>query len=206
MVGLNAENHKSYRYLASIGSTWKYNAEEVHPKLVERLYKRFDTFDLNTDGVMQMKELLYWPERVKKFVNTTDEQIEGMRSAIQKFFGAVGVSEEGLKREDWVEGNQVFAEAERERKIRGEPSLVALLGNSYFDVLDGDGSGTVSLEELKIMMNVFEVPEEAAYTFFQKADTNYSGKLEREEMHRLFTKFWLEEYNPEYDGIYAYKY
>ena len=110
MVGFcNAENHESYRYLASIGSTWKYNPDKVHPKLVERLYKRFDTFDLNSDGVMQMELLMLWPERVREFVTTTDEQMERLRSAIQMFFRSVGVSEEGLKREDWVEGNQVFA-------------------------------------------------------------------------------------------------
>ena len=206
MVGLNVETNPSYQYLASIGSTWKYDAALVHPNLVNRLNKRFDTFDLNSDGVMEMEELLFWPERVKEFVKPTEEQMERMRSAIRIFFGAVGVGEEGLKREDWVEGNQVFGEADRERKLRGEATLVALLGNSYFDVLDEDGSGTVTLDELKTMMNVFQVPEVAAYTFFQKADTDHSGTLEREEMHNLFAKFWLDEYDSQYDGIYAYKY
>jgi Ca2+-binding EF-hand superfamily protein len=207
MVGfLNARNCDSYRYLSSIGSTWKYDAAEIHPKLAERLYKRFDTFDLNSDGVMQMEEILYWPERVKEFVTATEDQLERMRSAIQIFFAACGVTGDGLKREDWVEGNQALAIAEQERVKRGESTLVALLGNSYFDVLDADGSGTVSLPELKTMMNVFQVPEEAAYTFFQQADTDNSGTLERAEMHALFTKFWLDEYDPKFDGIYAYKY
>ena len=65
----------------------------------------------------------------------------------------------------------MFAEAERQRKKRGEKSLVALLGNAYYDVLDEDGDQKVSLPELKRMMNVFRVPEEAAYTFFLHADT-----------------------------------
>jgi len=73
-------------------------------------------------------------------------------------------------------------------------------------VLDADGDGTVSLDELKTMMRAFQVPQEAAYTFFDAADTDRSGKLEREEMHELFHNFWLEKYNPKYDAIYAYKY
>ena len=32
------------------------------------------------------------------------------------------------------------------------------------------------------MMKAFDVPQEAAYTFFEKADTDKSGKLERSEL------------------------
>ena len=203
---LDETNNESYAYLRKVGNTWKYDASEVHPMLVERLYKRFDTFDLNSDGNMSMVEVLKWPNRVLKFVPVNDEQLETMRSAIQIFFTAVGVTEEGLNREDWVEANQVFAESERERKRRAQISLVALLGNSYFDVLDANNTGTVTLEELKIMMNVFEVPEVAAYSFFYKADVNNDGYLHRQEMHDLFKKFWLEPYDPQFSDIYAGKY
>ena len=34
---------------------------------------------------------------------------------------------------------------------------------AYLDVLDADGDGTVSLDELKTMMRAFQVPQEAAY-------------------------------------------
>lgn len=203
---LNADNNESYAYLKKIGVDWKYDPNDVHPKLHARLYRRFDTFDLDGDNKMTMKEVLFWPDRMKELVGASEEQIETMRQAVRKMFGACGVTDEGLCREDWVEANQVFAEAERQRKKRGEQSLVALLGNSYFDVLDKNGDGLVGLDELKTMMRAFQVPQEAAYTFFDKADTNKNGKLEREEMHNLFHKFWLEKYNPEYDGIYAYKY
>jgi len=203
---LNAENNESYAYLKSIGVEWKYDPNDVHPKLHERLYKRFDTFDLDGDNSMTLKEVLFWPDRMQQLVGATPEEIETMRKAVRLLFGACGVTEEGLLREDWVEANQVFAEAERQRKKRGEECYVAILGNAYFDVLDEDGDGTVGLEELKTMMRAFQVPAEAAYTFFDAADVDRNGKLEREEMHELFHKFWLEKYDPQYDAIYAYKY
>ena len=56
------------------------------------------------------------------------------------------------------------------------------------------------------MMNVFRVPEEAAYTFFEAADVDRDGELDKEEMHRLFYRFWFEEYDAEVDNIFAYKY
>jgi len=203
---LNADNNESYAYLKSIGVDWTYDPNDVHPKLHARLYKRFDTFDLDGDCKMTLKEVLFWPDRMKQLVGATDEEIANMRRAIRILFGACGVTEDGLAREDWVEANQVFAECERQRMKRGEETYVSILSNAYFDVLDADGDGTLSLEELKTMMRAFQVPVEAAYTFFYHADVDKSGTLERTEMHNLFHKFWLEKYNPKYDAIYAYKY
>ena len=203
---LDETNNESYAYLRSVGNTWKFDVSKVHQSMQKRLYKRFDTFDKDHDQILPMPEVLFRADRMKQLCNATDEQVESMRSAIRIFFGAKGVTIEGLKREDWVEANRTFAEAEFERKRRGEPSIVALLGNAYFDVLDEDNDGTVNFSELEVMMKAFSVPIEAAHTFFEKADVNGDGKLQREEMHKLFIKFWLEDYNPHYDGIYAYKY
>merc|ERR1711931_346696 len=199
-------NNASYKYLRDHGNDWQYCPNECHPKLKNRLYRRFDTFDKDSDGIMTIDEVLYWADRMKTLCKANEEEVDQVRDAIRIFFRACGLNKEGLHRENWVEANQVFAEAERQRKTRGEQSLVALLGNAYYDVLDEDGDNLVSLPELKRMMNVFRVPEEAAYTFFEKADVDKNGKLEREEMHALFHKFWLEKYDPALDGIYAYKY
>ena len=207
MPGLDETNNESYKYLRSVGNTWQYNVEDLHPKMLSRLYKRFDTFDLDSDERMEMDEVLYWPDRMRQLVNATDEQVEKMRHACKTFFLHKGVDlKNGLHRDDWVEANRVFAEAERERERRGEPSLIALLSNSYYDVLDDDGDGTVDVDELKTMMKAFDVPQEAAYTFFEKADTDKSGKLERDELVHLFRKFWMEPYDPQWDGVYAFKY
>jgi len=159
---LNAENNESYAYLKSIGVDWTYDPNDVHPKLHARLYKRFDTFDLDGDNKMTLNEVLFWPDRMKQLVGATEEEVENMRKAVRLLFGACGVTEEGLVREDWVEANQVFAECERQRKKRGERTYVAVLSDAYLDVLDADGDGTVSLNELKTMMRAFQVPQEAA--------------------------------------------
>jgi len=203
---LDETNNWAYAYLREKGNMYQYVPEECHPALKLRLYRRFDTFDKDSDGKMTISEVMYWADRMKSLCQANDEEVESVRNAIFQFFTYCGLNKEGLHRENWVEANQAFAEMERERKKHGDPSLVALLGNAYYDVLDEDGDNLVSLPELKRMMNVFRVPEEAAYTFFQKADVDKNGKLEREEMHALFHKFWLEKYDPALDGIYAYKY
>ena len=98
-----------------------------------------------------------WPDRMRTLCNATDEEVESMKKAIVKVFGDKGISEKGLPREDWIESNRVFMQAENERIKHGLQTHVALLGDAYFDVLDQDGSGTVSMDELKVMMLAFEV-------------------------------------------------
>jgi len=203
---LNAENNESYAYLKSIGVDWTYNPNDVHPKLHARLYRRFDTFDLDEDNKLTMREVLFWPDRMKHLIGANEEEIRSMRIAVRILFGACGVTDEGLCREDWVEANQVFAEAEKMRMKRGEKTLVAVLGDAYFDVLDKDGDGTVGLEALTTIMRAFQVPQEAAYTFFGAADVDNSGSLERQEIYNLNHNFWFEKYDPQYDAIYAYRY
>merc|ERR1712038_456098 len=169
---LDVTNNASYRYLREHGNNWQYDPEEPHPKLKNRLYRRFDTFDKDSDGIMTLSEVMYWAERMKSLCHSSEEDIAKVRDALKIFFTACGLNEEGLHRENWVEANQTLGEAERERRKHGEESVVAILGNAYYDILDEDGDRLVSLPELKRMMNIFRVPEEAAYTFFKMADTN----------------------------------
>lgn len=203
---LDETNNESYAYLKSIGSKYRFFLQDVHPRLQQRLFRRFDNFDKDNNGNMEMAEVCSWADRMKRLCNASDEECEKMRTEIAAFFGGVGVTEKGLTRDNWVEANQAFAETDRQRKLRGEDMLVAGISNAYLDVLDEDGDGTVSLEELKTMMIAFDIPEEAAYTFFEKADEDDSGFLERDEMINLFNRFWFDEYDPDLDGIYAYKY
>jgi len=70
--------------------------------------------------------------------------------------------------------------------VRGD---IAILGNTYFDVLDKDGDGTGGLDELKTIMRDFQAPQKAAYTFFDATDVDKNGRQECEEMHNLFHKF-----------------
>lgn len=56
------------------------------------------------------------------------------------------------------------------------------------------------------MMKAFNFPREAAYTFFEKANTDKSGKLKRNELVPLFRNFWMKLFDLQWDGVYAYKY
>lgn len=207
IIVLDENTHLSYKFLKESGNDWKYDPEKVHPKIRKRLYRRFDTFDKDSDGTMTIDEVLTWANRMKSLCQSSEDEIQRVRDALKVFFLNKGCTGDGIQRENWIESNRVFAESERERKRQGKRRYVEMLGDAYYDILDTDGDGKVSLPELKRMMNIFRVPEEAAYTFFQCADINKDGMLDRQEMHEMFIKFWMsDEYIPEMDGIFAYKY
>jgi len=200
-------NNFCYAYLREKGNDWWYDPDKVHPKIVDRIHKRFDTFDLDGNATLELDEIKLWPERMRILCNATDAQVDRMKDAIEKFFICHGVDPvHGCKRENYLENNRVFAEFEREKIRQGEMPVIHLLAESYFDVLDADGNGYLTYPELQTMMAAFEVPIEAADSFFAVCDENGDGKLEYEEMHTQFVKFWFSEYEPKIDHIFAHKY
>jgi len=200
---ISAQNNASHAYLKSIDHEWAYDMSNVNPKLLERLHKRFDTLNLDGKNRVTLKQVLYSPDRMRQLVGASDQEVEKMRKAVHIFFGACGVTEKGLGRDDWVEAHQVFAQAETEKRKRGEESLVASITNVYFDVLDKSGDGTVGLEELKILMRAFQVPQEAAYTFFDAANVDTSDRLERDEMHDILHNFWVDPVDSKQESVYV---
>jgi len=201
---LNSQNNASYAYLESIDHDFSYDPHDVHPKFHERLYRCFDAF-VQDGEKMTLTKVLQLPDRLMLLSGANDEEVEKMNNAIRMLCRAFSVTEEGLCREDWVEASQVFAEAERQRRRRGEQSLIALIGDACFDLVDEEYDGTVGIEELKFIMRSLQIPEEASYIFFDVANVDKSERLEREEIYDSFHNLWLEPYDPKYDYLYENK-
>lgn len=203
---LDETNNPCYKYLREHGNMWQYDPSKIDNRMRGRLYRRFDTFDKDQDGVMTLDEIATWADRMRSVCQTDDEEIESVRDALRCYFTMYGMAGNGVCRENWVETHVTMGAATIEKAKNKEPLPMVFLANTYFDVIDEDDNGILSLQELKNMMNVFRVPEEAAYTFFEYADTDRNGELDKEEMHKLFYRFWFEEYDSEVDAIFAYKY
>jgi len=201
---LNSQNNASYAYLESIDHGFSYEPHDVHSKVHERLYLCFDAFVPKGEKMTLMK-VLQLPDRLMLLSGANDVEVEKMNNAIRILCRAFSVTEEGLCREDWVEASQVFAEAERQRRRRGEQSLVDLLGDACFDLVDEEYDGTVGIEELKLIMKSLQIPQEASYIFFTVGNVDKSERLEREEIYDSFHNLWLEPYDPKYDYLYGNK-
>jgi len=204
---LDETNNPCYAYLRSHGNMWKYDPTKYEPRYKARLYRRFDTFDKDSDGFMLLSEVLLWADRMRSICDTDEMEVENVRNALDTYFSMYGLRMPGgLHRENWCEAHITMGEASKERMKQGDPIPMKYLAKSYFDVIDEDDNGVLNMQELRNMMNVFRVPEESAYTFFERADADKNGLLEMEEMHKLFWAFWFEEYDETMDNIFAYKY
>jgi len=204
---LDETNNDCYKWMRDNGYDWQYNPNNYCNEYKNRLYRRFDTFDKDSDGFMTIREVLYWADRMRTICGASDNQVEEVRGALREYFTQYGLAHgDGLNRENFVEAHCTMAQMSRYRRECGEHVPMEKLANAYFGVLDQDQDGKINMEELKQMMNVFRVPEEAAYPFFEYADKDQSGGLDVEEMHNLFFAFWFEDYNKSLDHIFAYKY
>jgi len=204
---LDESNNLCYKYLRDNGSDWQYDPKKYDDRYKARLYRRFDTFDKDSDGVMTIDEVMSWADRMRLVCDTNDTEVEKVRQSLYTYFSTYGLNKDGLQRENWCEAHITMGAATELRRKKGDVVLMEMLADAYFHVLDEDDDGVLDMEELKKMMNVFRVPEEAAYPFMEYADKNGDGQLENKEMHKLFMEFWFDQpYNADLDGIFAYKY
>ena len=158
----------------------------------KRVLNRFDQADKNKDGVLTMSEVLQYAETLKKLTGTTDEEIQPLRDVLREFYGGLGVTEQGVRRENWVENCANFVATDLQRIEAGETSILKRLFETFFGLVDLNNDKTLSLEEFAIFCKCFEYPEDITKVFFDFADTNKNGKLELDEFCNVFFNFWYK--------------
>ena len=85
----------------------------------------------------------------------------------------------------------------------GEPTIHSKVIDSFFDIIDQDKNGVITLDELKMRMKAFGMPEDAAKPFLEMTDTNKNGVIERKEFHEAEFNFWFGDIDPKYDQLYG---
>ena len=81
--------------------------------------------------------------------------VESVRKELRSYFTAYGLGADGLNRENWVEAHCTMGESAKERRKQGDPIPMEVLADAYFEVLDEDDDGVLTMPELKKMMKVF---------------------------------------------------
>lgn len=97
-----------------------------------------------------------------------------------------------LTKEEYVKQAANAAESELEKRKRGEETLLGKVQNAYFDVIDKNHDGFVTLEEYKLTMKINGLDSEAAEAAFKLIDKNKNGKVERRELIEHQLNFWLK--------------
>lgn len=175
---------------------------------VNRMSEYFDSEDLDKDGFLTLDDMLQTAENMRVMCNASDLEMTNMCTQLRQFWGTVGLVP-GVKmtKDTFIHGVNRLAQDELERKRKGEITLHEQLNNAFFDVMDINKDGTVSLDELKIMMKACNMDPSGAESWFNAADYNKNGRIEREELNKCEFDFWfrpeLEENSELFGGAYS---
>ncbi|WP_411027198.1 EF-hand domain-containing protein, partial [Salmonella sp. s54925] len=149
--------------------------------------EKFDHLNVdNNDYVSQiewMKQADVLQELVKGKGNHPDE-IKRFRDALVLFSDGLGLFPgTKMNKEQLFKAGLQFAKKQHDLKRLGKETVYEKVYNALFDVVDTNNDGTLSLDEVKIMMKTFHDKDDpgAAEALFNMADKNKNGKIERGE-------------------------
>lgn len=175
---------------------------------VNRMSEFFNSVDLNKNGFLTIDEMLKWAANMQEMCKASDLKMTNLRFQIQQFWGAAGLKP-GVKmtKNAFIEGMNRLAQEELERKQGGQRTRHEQLNNAFIDVMDINNDGTVTLDELKIMMKACDMDPSGADSWFNAADYNKNGKVERQELNGCEFDFWFrpesEENSDMFGGAYS---
>ena len=173
----------------------------TNPKFKERVLAYFDQADKNKDGLLLMSEVLEFAENAKKLTGKNDAEMESLRETLREFYGRCGVTETGIKRDDWVEhlGSFAVEDLKMMKEEGSEKTLMYKVNRAWFDTFDINKDGVLSKDEF-VKIGQCSGLGDAYAAIFATADTNHNGFIEWDEYFNLMCKFWFEL---EQDNMYG---
>ena len=91
-----------------------------NPKWVKRVLMYFDHADLDKNKVLQIDEVTaMFADNLVKLCHPTEAEMEKYKTNLVEFYSALGVTKEGIKREDWPAAVNNFSKQEQERIAKG---------------------------------------------------------------------------------------
>jgi Ca2+-binding EF-hand superfamily protein len=108
--------------------------------------------------------------------------LEANNAATESYISTFGTGSDRVSREDWLKRVAEIAAADQERIKRGEEPILVKNAGPFFDVMDTDKDGSISLEDFKLGYGAIGWDAVSAEYAFKALDKNNSGKIGREEI------------------------
>ena len=103
-----------------------------------------------------------------------------------------GTGSERVSKDDWLKKVAEMAATDQERIKRGEEPLLARTTGTFFDVMDTNKDGFVTLEDFKLGYGAIGWDAAGAEQTFKAVDKNNTGKVGRKDMIESAHEFWYK--------------
>jgi len=147
--------------------------------------------DVNKDGVVSWDDFEQMVQRFDGLGFLTEQEKTHFRDALkhvwEEEWGASGDPYAFIGQEQFIANMENVVNTKALRKKVASPLPF------FFEAVDNDASGEISIEEFKLYFKCLGLSEEAASCAFSAIDTNSDGMLSKHEFVKLGREFFLTE-------------
>ncbi|XP_064599456.1 mitrocomin-like [Liolophura sinensis] len=164
----------------------------------------FKYMDVNKDGILDMEEFMYFP---KKLISSGKKELGEQLTAMYnegwgRLCDAINLPRDtaSLTKDQWLTAHQ-----EVNKTAWFAETAIPSSARIYFDSLDSDHDGTISLKQWReYNKNRGLTDESVIQSTFNRLDTDGDGRISREEMKHAIVQFHLgEDPSDDYSFLYA---
>ena len=167
------------------------NSEPWCHKMVEYIFKKRD---IDCDGYISPEDRKALQARFSDYAQKqpgVEEAHEKHKAAIDELTSTFGITEtDRVSKDEWLKKVAEITVADLERIKNGEESLLGQAVGPFFDIMDTDKDGFITLEEFKRGYEAIGWDAVSAEQAFKYLDNTNSGKISRECYVKISTDFW----------------
>jgi Ca2+-binding EF-hand superfamily protein len=155
----------------------------------------FKKADIDGDGYISEEDRKVSESRLVDYArkqNTDKMVLEANKAASESYTSTFGTGSERVSRDDWLKKVAEIVAADQDRIKRGEEPLLPRTAATFFDIMDSDKDGFVTLEDFKLGYGATGWDAVGAEQAFRAVDKNSSGRIGREDMIKSAHEFWYK--------------
>ena len=159
---------------------------------VARIKSLFDFVDLNKNGTLEVDDWIRYVDNVNREVKPNPKLYENLRQAMLNAIAAMGVLPgKKLTKDEFVKNFAEMAVTDSKKRSRDEKTYIGILENAWYDTLDINHDGFVTLDEYRIVLKAWGFTPEEVEAGFSAMDTNKNGKISRKEFVDHVLDYWF---------------
>jgi Ca2+-binding EF-hand superfamily protein len=160
------------------GPIWKQKIRTFHTRL-----------DQNGDGLVTKDDFLLMAQRLVTVAHATPRQAQQVQDALFKLWN-VFLAENAASDSITADGYIAALQATGKKAIS---KIAHEISSAYFDALDANGDGHISLEEFSTYYQVKDIDKSHAEGSFNAVDSDHDGYISRAEFLFAIDDFFTSE-------------